>query len=165
MKKFRLLLAVLVVLLAGLALSANSYAATAKKTQKITVTAKRRKLKVGSTTTLSVKGAKGKITFRSSNTKVATVNSKGRITAKKAGTATSTVRAAATKYYKATSVKIRITVTKGASTSSSITVYITRTGEKYHRDGCRYLSRSKIKISLSNAKRYYDPCKVCKPPR
>jgi hypothetical protein len=24
-----------------------------------------------------------------------------------------------------------------------ITVYITRTGEKYHRDGCRYLSRSK----------------------
>jgi hypothetical protein len=26
----------------------------------------------------------------------------------------------------------------------TITVYVTRTGAKYHRDGCRYLSRSKI---------------------
>ncbi len=28
------------------------------------------------------------------------------------------------------------------------TVYITRTGAKYHRDGCQYLRRSRIPISL-----------------
>lgn len=31
-------------------------------------------------------------------------------------------------------------------------VYVTRTGSKYHRDGCRYLSRSRIPISLRDAK-------------
>jgi hypothetical protein len=32
------------------------------------------------------------------------------------------------------------------------TVYITRTGKKYHRDGCLYLAASKIEISLKDAK-------------
>ena len=41
------------------------------------------------------------------------------------------------------------------------TVYITKTGKKYHRDGCRYLSKSKKAISLKDAKRRYTPCKVC----
>jgi|APSaa5957512622_1039677.scaffolds.fasta_scaffold60178_2 hypothetical protein len=44
-------------------------------------------------------------------------------------------------------------------------VYITRTGEKYHRLGCHHLSRSKIPISLKDAKKNrYTPCKVCCPP-
>jgi len=38
-----------------------------------------------------------------------------------------------------------------------ITVYITNTGSKYHRSGCRYLSKSCIPISLDNAKKSYDP--------
>jgi hypothetical protein len=33
----------------------------------------------------------------------------------------------------------------------SVTVYTTRTGSKYHSDGCRYLKKSKIAISLSDA--------------
>lgn len=46
------------------------------------------------------------------------------------------------------------------------TVYITRTGEKYHKDGCRYLSKSRIPISLSDAKtRGFGACSVCAPPR
>ncbi|BCS85433.1 hypothetical protein prwr041_13260 [Prevotella herbatica] len=45
------------------------------------------------------------------------------------------------------------------------TVYITKTGSKYHSDGCRYLSRSCIPINLSEAKfEGYDPCSVCDPP-
>jgi len=45
------------------------------------------------------------------------------------------------------------------------TVYITKTGKKYHRDGCRYLASSKIAISLKDAKaRGYTACKVCWPP-
>ncbi len=43
-------------------------------------------------------------------------------------------------------------------------VYITRTGERYHRGSCHYLSRSKIPIERSEAiRRGYTPCKVCKP--
>jgi hypothetical protein len=45
------------------------------------------------------------------------------------------------------------------------TVYITRTGKRYHRDGCRYLATSKIPISLKDAKaRGFTACKVCHPP-
>ncbi len=33
-----------------------------------------------------------------------------------------------------------------------VTVYKTRTGSKYHMDGCQYLSKSKIPISLDDAK-------------
>ena len=47
---------------------------------------------------------------------------------------------------------------------AKITVYVTRTGEKYHRDGCRYLSRSKIPMSLKEAAKRFGPCSVCKPP-
>ena len=45
------------------------------------------------------------------------------------------------------------------------TVYVTRTGKRYHRDGCRYLAASKIPISLKDAKtRGFTACKVCHPP-
>ena len=43
------------------------------------------------------------------------------------------------------------------------TVYITRTGAKYHLGNCRYLKSSKIPISLEKAKQNYTPCSVCKP--
>lgn len=49
------------------------------------------------------------------------------------------------------------------STDTDSTVYITRTGKKYHRDSCSYLRYSKIPISLADAKRGYSPCSVCKP--
>ncbi len=43
-------------------------------------------------------------------------------------------------------------------------VHITRTGTKYHRAGCRHLSKSDIPISREEAiARGYTPCKVCKP--
>lgn len=51
------------------------------------------------------------------------------------------------------------------SKNNSETVYITKTGKKYHRDGCSSLSKSKISISLSDAKKKdYEPCKKCNPP-
>lgn len=47
----------------------------------------------------------------------------------------------------------------------STVVYITRTGECYHADGCRFLQKSKIEITLSDAvARGYRACKVCRPP-
>lgn len=52
------------------------------------------------------------------------------------------------------------------SPAHDVTVYITKTGEKYHQDGCRYLSKSKIPIGLSAVKnKGYTPCSVCDPPQ
>lgn len=52
----------------------------------------------------------------------------------------------------------------GASDTNERTVYITDTGSKYHRSGCRYLSRSEHAVSLSDAlARGYDACSVCRP--
>jgi hypothetical protein len=42
-------------------------------------------------------------------------------------------------------------------------VYVTRTGVKYHREGCRYLQKSKIPLELKEAKKSYGVCKVCRP--
>jgi len=54
--------------------------------------------------------------------------------------------------------------TPARSPSNSYTVYITKTGEKYHRAGCRYLSRSQISISKADAiSSGYTPCSVCNP--
>lgn len=45
---------------------------------------------------------------------------------------------------------------------NSETVYITKSGEKYHRDGCGSLSKSKIAISKSKAiSQGYTPCSRC----
>ena len=41
-------------------------------------------------------------------------------------------------------------------------VYVTNNGKKYHNAGCRYLAKSKIEMSLSEAEAQgYTPCKVC----
>ena len=46
----------------------------------------------------------------------------------------------------------------------SITVYVTKTGSKYHRKSCRYLRKSCYAIDLEDAKASYSPCSVCQPP-
>jgi len=52
-----------------------------------------------------------------------------------------------------------------AVSAPQVIVYVTKTGEKYHRGTCQYLRLSKIEITLDAAIRQgYDPCSVCKPP-
>lgn len=53
----------------------------------------------------------------------------------------------------------------GSTEPEEETVYVTRTGSKYHRLSCQYLRRSRIPISLKEARRSYEPCSVCKPRR
>jgi hypothetical protein len=44
------------------------------------------------------------------------------------------------------------------------TVFITRTGIRYHKGNCRYLRESRIPINIEEAEgKGYTPCKVCKP--
>ena len=49
---------------------------------------------------------------------------------------------------------------KGAATT---TVYVTATGAKYHREGCRYLTSSARATTLAEAAVDKTPCSVCKP--
>jgi hypothetical protein len=52
-----------------------------------------------------------------------------------------------------------------AAVGPDSTVYITKTGEKYHKGSCSSLRKSKIEIKVSEAKkRGFEPCKRCSPP-
>jgi len=68
-----------------------------------------------------------------------------------------------------TSSNTIITTTLTTTTSPTIQgandiVYITNSGTKYHRAGCRYLSKSAIAISKADAiARGFSPCSVCNP--
>lgn len=65
-----------------------------------------------------------------------------------------------------TKPEIQAPARPSVTTEGGVTVYVTKTGKKYHQDGCRSLSRSKIPISLQDAKvRRYEPCSKCNPPR
>lgn len=52
----------------------------------------------------------------------------------------------------------------GNTAAGDVTVYVTKTGTKYHREGCRHLAKSAIPMKLSEARQKFEPCKVCKPP-
>lgn len=50
--------------------------------------------------------------------------------------------------------------------SGDTIVYVTDSGEKYHKGGCQYLSRSKNEITLEDAvSSGYGRCSKCNPPR
>ncbi len=62
-----------------------------------------------------------------------------------------------------TTTQERATQKKATQEGSDI-VYITRTGTKFHRAGCRYLRYSAIPIRRSEAiAQGYSPCSVCRP--
>lgn len=49
-----------------------------------------------------------------------------------------------------------------ASSGEKEYVYVTGSGKKYHRQGCRYLTKSSVKKKLSEVKKAgYSACKVC----
>lgn len=48
---------------------------------------------------------------------------------------------------------------------SADALFVTASGSKYHREGCRFLSKSKIPISIEDARKRYQPCSVCNPPK
>ncbi|MCD7840038.1 MAG: Ig-like domain-containing protein [Erysipelotrichaceae bacterium] len=135
-------------------------------------------LTVGNTTSLkATTNSSQTVSFSSNDTSVASVDSDGKVTAKSAGTATITVsvgdqsktckvtvKAKATSSSSSKSSSNSNSTKSSSSSSSSYTVYITKTGECYHRGTCSSLRKSKIAISKSDAiARGYRACKNCKP--
>ncbi len=51
----------------------------------------------------------------------------------------------------------------GAGAADDGTVYVTRSGTKYHRANCRH-ARDAQPLALEQARKKYEPCRVCKPP-
>jgi hypothetical protein len=47
---------------------------------------------------------------------------------------------------------------------AEFTVYVTKSGTKYHRSGCSYLRSGGSPVSLKDAKSRYGPCSRCRPP-
>lgn len=99
-----------------------------KAAQSITAKTTASSIAVGRTTAVSITGAKGTKTYKSSNTGVATVNLKGVVTAKKVGIVKITATSAATSNYNVASKTVTIKVVPKAT--SSITATNQATGIK-----------------------------------
>lgn len=54
-------------------------------------------------------------------------------------------------------------VLSGSGVDGEATVYVTRTGRKFHRDGCKHLRSRTFAIPLAEAMLDYSPCRTCKP--
>ena len=64
----------------------------------------------------------------------------------------------------ATPVPVSATPASVDTATIDTKVFITATGTKYHRSGCRHLKDSKRSISVDDAnKQGYEPCSVCHP--
>lgn len=83
------------------------------------------------------------------------------VTAALAARPPATVAGASTTAAVATATAAKSTA---ASSNATETVYVTRTGSKYHRAGCRSLSRSQIPMTLKEASARYGACSICRPP-
>ena len=148
------------VLLFTLVLSMPVQAQAAMKINKKSVT-----LTVGKSTTLKVKGTKKKVKWSSSKESVATVNQKGNVVAKKPGTAKITAKIGKNKFTcKVTVKKNSGKVASGSGNSSAAYVWLSATGEKYHRiPNCGKMNPNKArKVSLKEAQaRGFDACDKC----
>lgn len=116
-------------------------------------------LQVGKTAKLRMKNTSKKVKWASSNSSVASVSQYGNVKAKKKGTCKITAKVGTKRYLCHVKVK-----KKAAAKNNTYSVYVTDTGSKYHRAGCRYLWNSSHKISKSTAQSLgYDACSVCCP--
>lgn len=132
--KQKTILCIVFIMLCSIMISTNVQAATdikksteskssvgEYKASKVKINKTKEIVYVGSSVTLKITGTSKKVTWSTSNAKVATVSKKGKVTAKKAGTATITAKVAGEKY------KCKITVKKPAISASKKTIHVNST--------------------------------------
>lgn len=105
---------------------------------------------------LTVKRTNQKVTWKSSNTKIATVSKSGMVTGKRAGTCKIYATVLGKRY------TCKITVKKPVAQAKS--VWLSATGQKYHKiDHCGRMNPAKArKVTLSEARsRGFLPCSKC----
>ena len=116
-------------------------------------------IRAGKTFSLKVSNASKKVKWSVNNIKVIKIKAKSKCKATfkalKKGKATITAKIGSKVF------KCRVTV-RYKNQKKGKTVYITDTGLKYHKYTCRFLRKSKTKVSLSWAKSHgYTQCSVC----
>ncbi|RDB63995.1 hypothetical protein C1878_04210 [Gordonibacter sp. 28C] len=83
---------------------------------------------------------------------------------KKAAEEAAAAKAAEDEAAAAAAAEANAAAAASADDDSGYTVYVTNTGGKYHANGCQYLKKSKIPISISDAiAQGYEPCSRCNP--
>lgn len=148
----------LMVIMLTFAMSLSLMPVQTDAAKKVKLSKSRLTLYVGNTAKLKVKNNHKKVKWSSSKRTVATVTQAGKVRAKKRGSCNVTAKVAGKKYVCKVTVKRKASKTKKHVTY----VYVTDTGSKYHRAGCRYLWNSKHKTKLSSAKAWgYSACSVC----
>lgn len=55
--------------------------------------------------------------------------------------------------------------TKKGQPASGEIVFVTPSGKKYHRENCKFLSKNAKPMSLEEARKKYEPCSTCDPPK
>lgn len=152
--------------------TATVSATVGKKTYKCRVTveapkmsASKKTVTVGKSFNLKLNGTTKSVKWSSANPKIATVSKSGVVRAVKKGKTEIKAQVGGKTYVCAVTVKA-----SGASQNPQEQndrlkiVYITDTGEKFHRSGCPSLRKSKYSISREKAlERGYSPCLRCKP--
>ena len=132
-------------------------------TKKLTLKASNKNVYVGSSAKLNVKATKGaKLSYKTSNKKIATINNKGTIKGRKAGTAKITITAKKSKY-KTVKKTITVKVVKQNQkiTASNVSVYYKKgryLGAKA-KTGLTYKSSNRAVVSV-NSKGYIVGKKV-----
>lgn len=148
----------LLILLLTISMSCSLTPAQTDAAQSVGLSKSKLTLYVGQSANLRVKNTRKKVKWWSSRESTATVTQKGKVRAKKQGRCRIAAKVAGKKYI------CRVTVKKKAASTKkqAAYVYVTDTGSKYHRAGCRYLWNSSHKMKLSSAKSQgYSACSVC----
>ena len=105
----------------GKVIKTETIPAIKKSTPTLKVTANKTIITAGAATTLTVKGARGTVSYTSSNDKIATVSKKGKVIGRKVGTVVLTVKSAATANYNAATTEITIKVKPKTTSISKVT--------------------------------------------
>lgn len=148
----------LLIIMLTFALSLSLTPAQTDAARKIKLNKSKLVLYVGNTAQLKLQNNQKKVKWSSSKTSVVTVTQNGKVVAKKQGSSKVTAKAGKKSYVCRVTVKKKVSSVKKTGTY----VYVTDTGSKYHRAGCRYLWNSSHKIKLSSAKSQgYTACSVC----
>jgi beta-lactamase superfamily II metal-dependent hydrolase len=90
-------------------------------------------------------------------------------TTQKNGTITLTVRSSGSvrwEFSRSSGPMTEVAQRGTTSGGSTTRVFVTATGERYHSDGCRHLTKSRVPVTLKEARaRGYTACSVCRPRR
>jgi hypothetical protein len=125
-----------------------------KGTQNLTVKLSKKKITVRKYGKITVKGNKGKLSFKSSNKKIAVVNSKGKVKGKYPGKVTITIKAKATSSYKAATKKVTLKILGEKLTKKNTKITLSKT--KYTYDGKAKKPKVKVKHKKKTLKKGKD---------